>query len=346
MRSSARNANLLPEPSAIVMNGAMDGQHQSTSAWSRYWQDGHEASFVPVEGNSLTSHIWEAWREIFLACPPGGRVLELGCGNGALLRRASELTDQHGKRLDFIGIDLANILPSGGTERIQLYGGVAMEQLPYADAGFDLVISQYAIEYSDWQRSLAEMTRILRPGGKFSLLMHSCVSRIVERSARQCAALERLLASGLPSLLDQAMIALAAAAQDQSAARLDAARAATVKLVALLDRLDAEDPHPDAASIAGSALAAIRAAPRAIAHKTPEDARAAAQALVARIEAQIARFRDLDRAALSDADIENMMQRLTWCGVTSLECLPVLVTDEEGAQVQTGIRISGARSDS
>jgi SAM-dependent methyltransferase len=321
----------------------MDAQNQNISAWTRYWQDGHEASCGPVASDRLSGDLWDSWRAIFLACPAGGRVLELGCGNGALLRRALETTDQDGLGLELTGIDLAEIQPYEGTGRIELRGGVAMEQLPFADAGFDIVFSQYAFEYSDWQRSIAEMIRVLRPGGKFGLLMHSAASRIVERSARQCAALEHLLASGLPVLLDQAMIALAAAAQEQTASRLDAARQGTVQLVALLDRLDADDPHPDAATIVAAALAAIRAAPRAIANEPPETALAAARELIARIEAQIARFRDLARAALSDTDIESMMQHLARCGAAGLECAPVLVTADEGAQLQAGIRISGIR---
>src|SRR2546426_913228 len=97
-----------------------------------------------------------------------GRVLDVGCGPAvlaeALLERAEE----------FWGIDLSAQMIAHGRARVQSHAlctrchlGVGDgEALGFADGAFDAVVSLGMLEYlSSYDRALAEIFRVLRPGG-------------------------------------------------------------------------------------------------------------------------------------------------------------------------------------
>ena len=104
--------------------------------------------------------------------PAGGRVLEVGCGPGHLALR---LADRH--LLDVTGIDLdpamierarANAARAERSERTPpslVEGDVAA--LPFPDGSFDLVVSTLSMHHwDDPATGLAEIARVLRPGGR------------------------------------------------------------------------------------------------------------------------------------------------------------------------------------
>lgn len=101
-----------------------------------------------------------------------GDVLEVAVGTGLNLPHYPT-----GARLT--GLDLSNEMLAIARERsqelgreIELRDGDA-HQLPFADESFDSVVCTYSLcNIPDPQRALAEMRRILRPGGKVILVDH------------------------------------------------------------------------------------------------------------------------------------------------------------------------------
>jgi SAM-dependent methyltransferase len=96
----------------------------------------------------------------------GGRgfrkALDVGCGEGRLCRMLS------GFGVETVGLDPTTALLDRA-RRQHLDGryveGVA-EALPFADAGFDLVVSCLSlIDIPDFEAAIAEMARVLAPGG-------------------------------------------------------------------------------------------------------------------------------------------------------------------------------------
>lgn len=307
----------------------------SVAAWSRYWQGGHQSSCDGAAAESALA----VWQSTVALLPPGGSLLELGCGNGALLRRlAGQAPAAH-----LVGIDRADILAGPDLPGVALHGGTAIEQVPFPDAAFDLAISQYAMEYSDWSRGIAEMMRILRPGGHFRLLVHSHASAIVARSRSQGDALRQLLDGPLPAALDAAMRALADAAQAGSGDTIDRARAATARFAALLDQAAAAPWGGDAGPMVAAALDAMRAAPRAFAAMPPDAAQAAAEELHRRLADQQQRFADLERAALDPPALARLVARLEQCGGQDIDQRAAKARSQTGALAETGVWISGTR---
>lgn len=104
-----------------------------------------------------------------------GRVLELGAGGGANL----PLYDR--SRVDaVIGIDPSDELRAraeaamrpGDRGIFEIRAGRA-EELPFADAWFDTVVSTFTLcSVGDQARALAEARRVLKPGGRFLFLEH------------------------------------------------------------------------------------------------------------------------------------------------------------------------------
>jgi len=97
---------------------------------------------------------------------PGGRGLDLGCGDGLLTR---VILQQVGKR-DLVGVDpdpaeIAHARDAGIYSALHEAGG---DSVPEPDASFDWVLSNSVLEHIDHlEPVLAEVGRLLRPNGEF-----------------------------------------------------------------------------------------------------------------------------------------------------------------------------------
>lgn len=103
------------------------------------------------------------------------RVLDLGCGIGQALFPMAALKGAFG-----VGVDVSNAGLLIGREifnrklpeaRVTFTRTVA-ESLPFAAESFDLVNCGLALPYMDNSRAIAEVARVLRPGGVFLLKIH------------------------------------------------------------------------------------------------------------------------------------------------------------------------------
>lgn len=114
----------------------------------------------------MHQHIGERVAGIALeAAPDPDRVLDVGCGTGALLRLlATRLPEA--KLL--AGVDPATGMVETATSaedpRIQVLPGAA-EQLPFITGTVDLLVTATSFDHwADQRRGLAECARVLRPG--------------------------------------------------------------------------------------------------------------------------------------------------------------------------------------
>lgn len=110
------------------------------------------------------------WRRLPLK--PGDHLLDLGCGAGTVL---SFLDAKLGGSARPTGVDLSlaqlalAARLAGGRRRVQLLQAAA-SRLPFADSSFDVVISSHVLHNLDQPvlaAALAEVCRLLRPGGSF-----------------------------------------------------------------------------------------------------------------------------------------------------------------------------------
>lgn len=105
----------------------------------------------------------------------GHRVLEIGCGTGNLVLRLARRTPG----VDLLGIDPDPRALERGRRKAARRGlAVRFERafaddLPVADASVDRVLSAYMLHHldaADKPRMMAEVRRVLRPGGQLHLV--------------------------------------------------------------------------------------------------------------------------------------------------------------------------------
>jgi SAM-dependent methyltransferase len=102
-------------------------------------------------------------------CPPGARVLDVGCGTGRWVRR------YQGIKLDPIGVDATPSMLRLAADRGTTAPLVAGEagRLPFSDTAFDLVsditVTQH-IPSALQPEAIGEMVRVLKPGGRLILM--------------------------------------------------------------------------------------------------------------------------------------------------------------------------------
>ena len=104
-----------------------------------------------------------------LELEPGESLLDVGCGTGVLLKALS--TSVHNATL--AGADpspeMLKVARKRLDEAVRLEESPA-ENLPFADASFDVVVSANAFHYfRNPLGALAEMARVLRPNGRLVL---------------------------------------------------------------------------------------------------------------------------------------------------------------------------------
>jgi SAM-dependent methyltransferase len=100
----------------------------------------------------------------------GERVLDVAAGNGnaslAAARRFAEVTST-----DYVPALLDKAAARAAAEGLAMTFQVAdVEDLPFADASFDVVLSTFGAMFApDHQRTASEMLRVLRPGGRLGM---------------------------------------------------------------------------------------------------------------------------------------------------------------------------------
>src|SRR5262249_35189199 len=109
-----------------------------------------------------------------LALADGALVLDVGCGSGASALPAAERVGPAGR---VIGVDLAERLLrlAGEKARTRGLGNVEfrcddMTALGFEDGHFDAVVCVFAIFFvPDMERQVAELWRMVRPGGRLAI---------------------------------------------------------------------------------------------------------------------------------------------------------------------------------
>lgn len=129
---------------------------------ARWWIDGftdgadpeYEEQILPMAAAELSTF---------------GRILDVGCGDGQISRLLA------GSGATVIGVDptwnqIAVAAERGGGAA---YARSGAAELPFADGSFDAVVACLVFEHiDDLDGAIAEVARVVRPGGQFSFFLN------------------------------------------------------------------------------------------------------------------------------------------------------------------------------
>ena len=135
----------------------------------------------PPDGDTTYNHVAELYDAAFADIRvrrdewkwlgerlPEGKIdlLDIGCGNGALLNALN------GRIASGRGVDeSAGMIAQAKKRNAELshldFSTINGPVLPFADDSFDAVVSLMSFRYLDWDPLLTEIKRVMRPGGKF-----------------------------------------------------------------------------------------------------------------------------------------------------------------------------------
>ena len=103
---------------------------------------------------------------------PGLRVLDFGCGPGTIsvgLAKAVEPGELHGIEMEASQIEMARAAASAGGHDNAVFQTGDVTDLPYEDGSFDVAHCHALLMHvPDTQAALAEVKRVLKPGGILS----------------------------------------------------------------------------------------------------------------------------------------------------------------------------------
>ena len=167
-----------------------------------------------IEALYVTPEVVAQRRQVLqaLQLTGGAHVLDVGSGPGLL---ASELAAAVGREGRVCGVDISDAMVAMSRRRCAALPWTEFRtgdanQLPYPDHSFDAAVSTQVFEYlADVPAALAELHRVVRPGGRVALLDTDYGSLIIHtedapRMARVLGAWDEHFAhASLPRLLSR-----------------------------------------------------------------------------------------------------------------------------------------------
>ncbi len=141
---------------------------------AEHWQlQGNAAELYERHLVRTMTGMWAADLVARVGLRDGERVLDVACGTGVVARTAAERVGETGSvaGLDINAAMLAVARSSAQDARlpIDFVQGSAL-QLPFDDASRDVVLCQLGLQFfPDRSRAVAEMHRVLAPGGRLGL---------------------------------------------------------------------------------------------------------------------------------------------------------------------------------
>jgi SAM-dependent methyltransferase len=310
------------------MNG---GSSQAIEAWTQYWKSGRGASCF--EGSAQEVRLNRLWGEFVDLLEDGGRVLDAATGNGTVARSLAARARARGIGLRIEAVDAAAIDPprhvgdpQGLLREVNFRGETRLEALPYPDASFDGVVSQFGFEYADETRAAAELVRCLAPGGRLRFVLHARGGAVARDTEMRLERLRGALAENGALAL---VLALARAAEAGDEATMSAKSAELPAAAEQVRRLALHPPPDDAALFYAREFLELWAGRN---RYRMRDVRRSLEDGFANARGVAQRQQEMLGAARSSADMERIAARLAAAGL-AVEGAQPLRDERRDAQI-------------
>jgi ubiquinone/menaquinone biosynthesis C-methylase UbiE len=148
--------------------------------WEPFWRGSADVAALQQSGGQL-AEVWQRLFEQQLKNRAPQNLLDVASGNGAVTLLALQVLPE----LSCCGLDLSTVALQQYRQRCNGALGIVGDscQMPFGDAAFDLVVSQFGFEYAG-AGALEEMSRMVSPGGTVIAVMHLRDGGIYQECAR------------------------------------------------------------------------------------------------------------------------------------------------------------------
>lgn len=201
-RFSCRRARIVTH-ATLARNPMSDPSLSERSRyWSRYWAGGALTSLPQDFAGNYDGEIAEFWQRQCQSLPDGSNILDVCTGNGAVALLIANCARQSGRTWSITGMDAAEVDADRAVDRhrdqalllehIRFIDGQPFETLQAEPDSFDLIVSQYGIEYCDWAAAAGQVARLLKPGGRMAMINHAPDSDMLSTMRAEARDYQRL----------------------------------------------------------------------------------------------------------------------------------------------------------
>ena len=162
-----------------------------SQAWTSYWQHSHNmGTCLPESSGPLVATLNTVWDNLGKTIKQGSTILDLACGIGhvglALLKIQPNF--------DITGVDYAKISSKAPFE---ILSNIDLSKLPFENNSFLHCVSQFGFEYSDMEKAASEVSRVTKPDGSLTFVMHHQGSKILKTNIDRYVCLNDLAKSDI-----------------------------------------------------------------------------------------------------------------------------------------------------
>ena len=314
--------------------------------WSKFWEQGFITTFGRSKPDNYDGVVRDFWREKFLELPTGARVLDIATGNGAIATIAAQVGLAHDKDFFVAATDLAristDIVGNDDTiqlrERIEFHSDTPCEDQPFDDDYFDFVSSQFGFEYSNIEKTLQEVRRILKAGGPFIAISHHVDSQLIKAANAELEvyrhALDELNVFGTVREYFDALGDIGSS-RDELKKAMELAVPLSLRINDCVNAFREEHPDDECAK---EIVAAVGYLARGAAQTAKAERLGAVDAAQVSYRMAQARLEDMVDAAMDQEDIDSLTVNAGSAGFSSANCLNLFVEDGSLAGWQIHMR--------
>ena len=162
-------------------------------SWDTYWRDAERGAAYSSGGVShpTIQAFWDQFFRTAKARYDAPRIIDIASGNGAVVVCAETAFD--GRLPDFTCLDVSASAIEMLEKRFPDMHTVVADarQIPLESGGYDIVTSQFGIEYAGLE-AINEVARLVAPGGQLALLLHNQIGSIYQQCAANLDAIRKV----------------------------------------------------------------------------------------------------------------------------------------------------------
>lgn len=317
-------------------------------AWEQFWSSSRHAGNINASGaqDSALTDFWTALFTRHISHLDGARILDVGCGSGALTNFALEVSKQHLVHPKITCLDASAAAIMHIKQNYPKVAAVEADaaDMPLPNSLFDMVVSQFGVDYGG-PDAATEAVRVLRHGGNAVFIMHM-QEGIIDRECRDSSdAITTVLGSGLfPAIIKlfEENMALRKGRGSRVGFELaDRALNPTVKAVEQVIKQQGK-------GVAGGTIFKIYADTAHMYRKMnafdPDEVIAWARKAELELQAFDQRMVSMQEAAFDEVAIEQLVQRLTASGMemAPIEQMSMGDPTQPAAWIIQGVRNNSA----